>query len=172
MSWKEIGDKLRVQAEPERDLWPDIREELERGHAGARRSPEWLKLAAAVILGVLIAPWVWNVARQDEPAEGPTVPAALTVSHPWGQELYEPRAAVLAALDQRRDELAPETVRAIEENLRIIDSAILEIQEALAENPDDPSLNLQLAAKYQQEFEIVRRLMRRGASSQAPESRS
>ncbi len=60
-------------------------------------------------------------------------------------------------ITERRDQLDPETVRVIEENLRLIDRAIAQAQQALAQDPASTYLNEHLIATMQQKLEFLRR---------------
>ena len=58
-------------------------------------------------------------------------------------------------LDEQRDKLQPETVEKVERNLRIIDRAIDEIRQALAEDPGNEALERLLEASYGQKSALL-----------------
>ncbi len=66
--------------------------------------------------------------------------------------------SLLGILAQRREELPPQTVAALEENLRIIDHAIAEIYHAMENRADSHTLNLLLAETYRREAELLKQL--------------
>jgi len=149
--------------EPARDLWPGI-----TAHIGAsrrfgseppRRSAWWL--AAAALLGVALGVALMLPRQQAETvAARPRVAAeSLDVTLAgWEEEVRQHRTALLASLDGQRDRLPAESIRAVEENLHLIDDAIREIRDALERDPDNPQLNFLLADAYQQEVQLLKRL--------------
>lgn len=165
----------------DRDLWPGIAARLEeRGPAvvqlDARRAarPRFglslPQLAAAVVAALLIGVGgTWVALERGQPgvptvAEGPADPSGgpatspfVPVSESAGGSSYAAAVAELEAmLEQRRDRLDPETLRAVEQNLAIIDQAIGEIRAALEENPDDPYLNRHLATTMKRKVDVLR----------------
>ena len=70
------------------------------------------------------------------------------------------RDQLRASLDQRQDELSPETWSVVMDNLVVIDDAIGRIETALAENPDDGRLNRQLAVAYRRQIDLLQRATR------------
>lgn len=60
--------------------------------------------------------------------------------------------------DRRRSELDPETVRVVEENLAIIDAAILDAGRALEADPASGFLNTHLANAMRQKVDLLRRV--------------
>jgi anti-sigma factor RsiW len=165
--------ELPASIEPQRDLWLGIAARIEErkvARATFGRSTRRLLLAAAVVVAavgsVLIA---YTIGRQQaEPVVvrvDPT-PGVVTVGYgaaSFGNaeiEYREARAELLAALDQRREELSPETLAVVEDNLRVIDSAILRISEAIAEDPHNPHLTTQLASAYRRQIDLLQRANR------------
>jgi anti-sigma factor RsiW len=65
--------------------------------------------------------------------------------------------ALVQALDTRRTTLRPETVRIIEDNLKIIDDAIARSQVALEEDPSSADLAQLLSFAYETKLELLRR---------------
>lgn len=66
-------------------------------------------------------------------------------------------ADLAAALEARRSDLDPATVRIVEENLRVVDGAIREASEALAADPANPVLREFVVAGYEQKLDLLRR---------------
>ena len=143
---------------PGRDLWPAIEGKLGSGRAGlfsfGRRSagpgpnraaiswgwPAGLA-AAAVVLVALTASITMMLMRG-----GPEAPATRVAIAPAGEAVLASfRAAendylratedLRTALEQRRKDLAPETIELLEENLRLIDDAINQMWTALENDP-------------------------------------
>jgi hypothetical protein len=65
---------------------------------------------------------------------------------------------LLALLEERRAQLPPEVVAAVERNLAEIDRAISEIHVAFEEHPENPSLQFLLAETYRREADMLAQL--------------
>lgn len=168
---------------PERDLWPGIAARLEpRGPVVVplekersirhRFQASLPQLAAAVLAALLIGvAGAWYAFDRGQPGESgvPTVAREAVDSGAEGGSPYVPVsesatgpsyadavAELEAMLEQRRDQLDPETLRAVEENLAILDQAIAEIRSALAQDPDDPYLNRHLVTTMQRKVDVLR----------------
>lgn len=161
---------------PERDLWPDIRAQLDadrmRSIAAApatgrgRRLPVWTaRVAAAAILvagTALLTRWVSRpfdpvVAVVDSsaivPAVVPTVVPAVD-----GLASYEHSAAELTvALEKRAARLDPATLEVLARSMRTIDNAIAEARAALARDPASPTVRGYVEAVYRQKIDFLRR---------------
>lgn len=123
---------LPREVEPSRDLWPEIRERLEPAAGAARGLPSrWLLgLAAAAILVVGFA-----AGLMLRPAPEPD-PSILLASYQEAEAEYRRITRDLQGrMAARRDDLSPETLAIVEENLRIIDEAIQEVRTALEKDP-------------------------------------
>jgi anti-sigma factor RsiW len=171
-----LAAALPREKAPARDLWPGIADEIARRRRFAvfssvpRRPALWLgalAAAAAVVVAVRVLP------PRDTPpgprVAGPTPgtlvqPAALGGGVPAFAEAerqYQRAAAeLMAALDTRRASLSPETTAAIDENLRVIDTALAEIRAALERDPDSPRLGHLLASTHEKKIEALRRVLR------------
>jgi len=92
------------------------------------------------------------------PARAGDTAAAATVS--WVSRAdpnYDARVAELRkAIDQGGGRLDPNTVRVIEKNLQIIDTAIGEARRALAADPASPYLNVHLADTMRRKLQLLR----------------
>ncbi len=74
----------------------------------------------------------------------------------YGQAITE----LNRTLRTRRDQLAPVTVRAIEENLHAIDRAIRDAQVALAADPGDQKPVYTILAMYRRKIDLLQRAVR------------
>jgi len=160
----------RAQA-PARDLWPEIAARVGRRRVLPFAPRRWgtpaLVAAAAAVVAVVSAV---GLSRVTGPATGPSPHTAVATGHPasaGGEGLeaaeaeYERAAAALmAALEQRRGSLSPETVAAVEENVRTIDAALAQVRAALLEHSDDRRLVFLLASTHQRKLEVLRRVVR------------
>lgn len=157
-SLKAAAAALPDSLEPGRDLWPGIEGKLGARRAGlfsfgARRSapgehrtsmawgwPAGLA-AAAVVLVALTATITMVVMRngtEPAPSRAAIAPAggAVLASYREAESEYLRATEDLrVVLEQRRGDLAPETVALLEENLRVIDEAINQMWTALENDP-------------------------------------
>jgi hypothetical protein len=137
---------------PPTDLWPQIRARLRRPEQRSRRSWPWaaggLLMAAAATLVVLADP-PWT-----EPQ--PTVTDELAA---WEDTVRGATTELEAALAARQDEMDPETLAIVTRNLRIIDAAIEETREALAQKPSDEAGRAALAALHQHKLQLLRQVV-------------
>ena len=162
---------------PRADLWSGIAARIGVSRPGvasisehrARRRIAFTlpQLAAASIALVLMsAGGAWLALSRASsrdiamtvPARAGDTAAAATVS--WvsrADPKYDARVAELRkALDQGRGRLDSNTVRVIEKNLQIIDSAIDEARRALAADPANQYLNVHLADTMRRKLELLR----------------
>jgi anti-sigma factor RsiW len=174
-----LASALPREIEPPTDLWPDIRTRIRRtalpstGRAAGSRSlwnsfvhdRGWLAAAAVLLIvasSVMTALFLRPnndsvVQRPDtvEPAPGSQrAPVVRTVSDDYDR-LDRELAQLLAG---ERGKMQPETVAKVERNLAIIDAAIAEIRQALAEDPGNDALLQLLKASYGQKSALVRQV--------------
>jgi anti-sigma factor RsiW len=174
------GAKALDDRPPATDLWSGIAERIgvAPGEAGvadleAHRRSRVAQLrqrrltfslpqlaAASIALMVLSAGTAWMVSRSGDAGEQlssegaiqPTAAAGFTASS------YEAAIAELERIiDESRERLDTATVRVIAENLMIIDQAIWQAQNALAQDPASEYLNEHLAATKRQKLEFLMR---------------
>lgn len=157
---------LPPSLEPEVDLWSGIAErigagdELGRRRAAAQRRMRtvgWIAaVAAALLVGVGLGRLLPGEVETVAPvAQLPAASAALLAS--YEQPEYDEAVAELEMLlETMRDELEPETVAVVEENLAIIDTAIAEARAALMEDPVNEQLHMHLADTMQRKLRLLR----------------
>jgi len=150
---------------PTRDLRSDMWAQADRKTLWTWRYP---LAAAAVVLIALSSTITVLVLRPDQ---GPTI--TVTESQPvpsvdlvrlereYSQEVED----LQRALRQNREALSPETVRILEENLRIIDAAIQEARTALANDPQSGMLGELLRSAYQKKVELLKQAARSSAQT-------
>jgi len=159
---------------PPAGLWSGIEGRIRRPRsldaapAGARSRRAYVWLAAAAILLVVASSAITALvlgrtdatvaSRSDStPARddsGTGAPGFRTV-----RDEYERMDRDLAALlEAQREKLAPETVAKVERNLDIIDQAIGEIRQALAEDPGNKALQQLLKASYGHKAALLRQV--------------
>jgi hypothetical protein len=176
---KEMGDLPR-EAEPSRDLWPQIEWRIGR-EAGAVRGaegpapsdvkrrrqitlPAWQLLAASITLALVSGGVVWVALSGGIRDSGPvaSVPMDESLAQPAGwetalDEYHDAVSDLEEVLEVGRDVLDPETVRILEENLQAIDSAINEAQAALAQDPGSKVLRRFLAENLRRKIDLLHR---------------
>lgn len=171
-----MGD-LPVEAEPARDLWPQIAWRIEGSRAKgpvpvedqpakpklSRRVnlPAWQLMAASVALIVISGSSVWAFlsGRLDPGELQDTVPQSPGQFVGWEDSYggYDEAVADLeSVLEKGREVLDPETVRVLEENLRTIDLAIQEAEAALTQDPASSVLQRFLADSLRKKIYLLR----------------
>jgi anti-sigma factor RsiW len=157
---------------PGRDLWAGIEERLDEARPSRGRvwtMAGWgagLAAAAGVVLALSAtlggpAPPASSSPRPSGTAS--LAPVALGTEEPvMAAERAYARAAVelMAALQEQRDRLPPETLASLERDLRSIDAALLQVQLALASDPANPRLNHLLASTHQKKVEMLQQVLR------------
>ncbi len=157
---------------PERDLWPQIRAEIEKTPIVApvrREQATWFRLAATVLLVLATSLVTYYVTRQSmQPPVAKTAPETLPtpnlISQPAGfsfghEQLGAGYVNARAELDKRFKERVaalPAADRAkVERNLADLRRAADEISATLARNPSDPLLQDLLMSTYQSELQLL-----------------
>lgn len=170
--WAEIAPRLGAQAPPE---WAEDPVDA-RGPAvvplrRTRSLPGWMLAAASVALVVAsslvtlrLAPGRGDAVAERDPAAPPAAvsaaPTALVAFRPAEREYERAIGELTEVLEERRAELAPETVRVVEENLEVIDRAIAESRAALAADPASRALARMLAGAYDAKLGVLRHAVR------------
>jgi negative regulator of sigma E activity len=157
---------------PERDLWSQIRAEIEKTPIAAPVSPlqsNWFRLAAAVLLVLATSFVTYYVTRQSlQQPVAQTAPEALPAPQVTSQpasfsfgpdRLGASYANARAELDKRFQEriasLPPVDRAKVEKNLADLRRAAAEISATLAEHPSDPLLQDLLMSTYQSELQLL-----------------
>lgn len=160
--------------EPAQDLWPAIAARLSADQPATvaarplkrRVSFSVSQLAAASVLLMLVsAGTMYMLVSNDEAA-----PLAAVQQQPTGASATAVRTVTRnyeAAVDEletvlyeNREQLDTATVRVIEQNLAVIDRAILEARAALNQEPANPYLTKYLDAAMQRKVQLLRRATR------------
>jgi hypothetical protein len=125
-------------------------------------SARWTLAAAAAVLVILSsAVTALLIERRDD---GPAFIATDASALVPPVELDRVEARFVSAtselervLNAQRSSLSPETVRILEENLAIIDAALVEARAALRADPGNPVLSEILMATYEMKLDLLRR---------------
>lgn len=159
---------------PQRDLWPQIRAEIEKTPIAAptavhRTQSTWFRLAAGVVLVLGTSFVTYYVTRESMRTQvaqvtPEAVPAPQVIGQPasfsfGSQRLGTGYTNARAELDKRFQErlasLPPAARVKVENNLADLRRAAAEISRTLAENPSDPLLQDLLISTYQSELQLL-----------------
>ena len=165
---------LPEDVRPERDLWPQIRAEIEKTPIAApapesRTQSTWFRLAAAVVLMLgtsFVTYYLTRESMQQPVAENSTEPVpapqlgGTPASFSFGAEhLGAGYLNARAELDKRYQErlaALPAADRAkVEKNLADLRHAADEISATLKQHPSDPLLQDLLMSTYQSELQLL-----------------
>jgi hypothetical protein len=154
------ASQLPQSIEPDRDLWEGIVSRIETEAAPnvvsfPGRARVVLKRGLAVAAGFMVISTVAFYAL-TEPYEKPTT---LTVETPevdlLKHEYESAKTVLLNALEERREELPEDVLATVEENLSIIENAMVDIGRALEDHPDDPKLKQMLQSARQTDLDVL-----------------
>lgn len=184
--------ELPSQLTPQRDLWPAIEKRLAANAGGdqsrdnsatgaanatARGGHGHLWGLAATVLLVATASLTTFVATrahygapdmdntmaqlsEDAPTLRPASASVLPVDYTMA------RGELMAILEDSLERLDPATRRVVEGNLREIRAALRTIELALADNPDNASLQQLLVTTSQQEMSLLKSVQRLAQTAQ------
>ena len=179
------GSLPRAIAPPD-DLWPAIQARVQpagssahpgstgRGEGVATRTRalpiprsrrEYAVMAAAALFLIVVTSGItMRVVRDDRPvASAPGVRVVDSIGGQWhfravSAEYDRLDRDLARRLDEQREKLQPETIEKVERNLLIIDRAIGEIRQALAEDPYNEALEQLLKASYGQKSALLQQV--------------
>jgi len=159
---------------PQRDLWPQIRAEIEKTPIAAptlanRAQSTWFRLAAGVVLVLGSSFVTYYITRESMQAQvvqvtPEAVPAPQVMGQPasfsfgsqrLGADYTNARAELDKRFQQRLASLPPAARAKVESNLADLRRAAAEISSTLAENPSDPLLQDLLMSTYQSELQLL-----------------
>ena len=161
-----------LDREPAADLWTGIAARIASGQPeqpatapGRRRLSFSVPqlIAASIVLMLMSAGTMYMMVTTETIAPVATSPQPVAADQPVGavrQVTNNYDAAVTeleAALERNRSRLDTATVRVIEQNLAIIDRAIMEARTALGQEPANPYLSKYLDAAMQRKVQLLRR---------------
>ncbi|MDJ0751023.1 MAG: hypothetical protein QNJ11_16170 [Woeseiaceae bacterium] len=156
--------QLSREISPERDLWPGIAEAIEPAPRRSRWTP-MLAQAAAVVLLVGASSGITYFLTVGSGAPDTRISPELVFEqasfgndYNLGPEFQQARNGLRAELDAEMARLSPEARENIQANLDLIHEAIVEVNAALAEQPDNVVLQQKLLRAYREELTLLRRV--------------
>ena len=164
----QLAREMPRDVQPDNDLWPGIASAISEDRA--IRGTGWPRMfaqaAAVLVLIGASSGLTWLTLQNDdsvvvvqngnpglvfEPVSG-----SFGSQYALGPEFQDARDGLLSSLDEELDKLEPETRIDIEKNIETIRTAIMEINKALAEQPDNALLQELLINAYREELLILR----------------
>jgi hypothetical protein len=162
---------MEREAEPSTDLWPGIRARLKpRPSAWSRvRRPLRdllpgygfrLKPSFAVVAGVTLLVAAAFLLVRSRPISPPevlvvTAPGTVTTNAGDANPEYYDRLAVLRSRAHAQLTHDPRVMEVLEQNLQVLDMAIAQYADALAEQPGDERLRSRIEAARQRKMELL-----------------
>lgn len=167
--------RLPAEVAPQRDLWPQIRAEIDATprarpamEPGRRLQATWFRLAAGVVLVLATSLTTYLVTRESMQRQiagaSQSLPAPQLNVQPagfsfGGEQLgaayLRARADLDESFQQRLASLPPAARAKVERNLAELRRAAAEISATLAEHPSDPLLQDLLMSTYQSELQLL-----------------
>ncbi len=160
--------QLATEIAPQRDLWPGIAEAIEPQPRRSRFSPIFAPMfaqAAAVVLLVGASSMITYLLVKDSSAPVMQVApefvfeqASFGRDYHLGAGFQAARNGLRAELDAEMARLSPEAREDVQANLDLIHKAIVDINMALKQEPDNVMLQQKLLRAYREELTLLRRV--------------
>ena len=154
---------LSTDISPQSDLWPGIEAAIKQPKV-SRWTPRLAQAAAVVLLIGASSGLTW-LTTKDQVQIVEVVPAGLVFEqasfggrYALGVGYQEAHRDLQAQLDTELQRLSPKVRQEVETNLAMIRGAIGQINEALAEEPDNPLLQELLLQTYREELALMQRV--------------
>jgi hypothetical protein len=165
--------KLPPGITPHRDLWPGIAQAIAAEKASPSRGrPGWnrpfAQAAAVLLLAGGSSGVTWLAMKQDlqpistqpsaEALQFQSVAGNFGSQYHLGPDFLDARNELAARLDDELERLSPETRAEVRQNLDTIRAAIVEINAALAREPNNALLQGLLMNAYRDELAVMSRV--------------
>ena len=173
--------ELATEVRPERDLWPGIEQTISQPAIPARTvwNNVWAQAAAVLLLvggssGVTYLALTDGAETVSPVAEGPTLifesaSASFGSMYHLGPDYQDARRSLAVKVNEEMNRLSAEERADVQKNIDFIRTAIEDINEALAAEPDNELLQKLLLDTYREELNLMIRVdeitsaaMRRG----------
>jgi len=159
----QAAKSLATEVSPQRDLWPGIEEAIQAPRR-PRRVPMFAQ-AAAVVLLVGASSAITYIAVKDQPQATLQMTPELMFEqtafggrYNLGPNFQDARDILAAQADEELQRLSPELRAEVERSLEQVHQAIFDINQALAEQPDNALLQAKLLMAYREELSVLRRV--------------
>jgi hypothetical protein len=154
------ASQLPLSMEPERDLWEGIAAQIESPASSnvtqfPSRSRVYLRHGLAIAASFIMVTGVAFFTLTKPTPPGPDLPEGDPVAEAFEEDYVAAKDVLLAALEERREELPEDILATVEENLSIIEDAMVDINRALVEHPDDPKLKQMLQSARQTDLDVL-----------------
>ncbi len=154
--------ELARDVAPRRDLWPDIRRDIEQTRHSL--APYWWVAAVAGIAASVAGVSTWVVMHRLQGGGIPVVAQSGPSSYAGAFELTDARyvaarSELRTTFEARVAQLDPATRATIETNLAVIRQAHEDIRRALASQPDSPLLQQLWESTWRDEFDLYNRVV-------------
>lgn len=153
--------QLATEISPERDLWPDIIAEI-TAPKRSRWTPMFAQAAAIVLLVGASSAVTYVAVKNDNIPVVSIAPelvfeqASFGGNYHLGPGFQDARNGLRAELDVELARLSAETRSDIQANLEMIHKAIVDINAALEQEPDNVLLQQKLLRAYREELTLLR----------------
>jgi hypothetical protein len=152
------------------ELWPSIRARIENEKivplesSQASRRRRWPTIRHLAALGALAAGAMLTVVLLRpshrvpvEPITASSDSMALRLVADSVKSYEDETRILLNRLEVQRALMRPDAVESIDRDLKVIDDAIAELKQAIANDPRNPALRHLLAASYRQKIDLLKR---------------
>lgn len=159
----EAAGQLATEISPERDLWSGIAEAIE-SPAPRRWSPIFAQAAAVVLLVGASSAVTYVTTKNSNPGTRISTPDMIFEQTSFGNRynlgpgFQDARNGLVADLEAELQRLSPESKETIEANLGLINDAIVGMNEALTNDPENIILQERLLRMYREELTLLRRV--------------
>lgn len=157
-----LAKRLATEISPDSDLWPGVAAAI-----ATPSRPRWMPVfaqAAAVVLLIGASSAVTYVAVKGQQVPVVQVSPELIFeqaafgNHNLGPGFQDARSALVAEFDVELARLSPEARDEVEKSLGIVREAIVDISDALGQDPDNVLLQERLLRAYRDELSLLRRV--------------
>ena len=165
-----MASRLERDVEPGTDLWPGIEAAIAEGgqeRGGVSPWTRYLAQAAAIVIliGGSSGLTYLAVGGGGTVSDGQVSVVPLTAArasfgdrYTLGPDFHDARSDLESRLESELARLSPEARAEVEDNMQTIRAAIEEINQALANEPDNTLLQELLLSSYQEELALMRNI--------------
>lgn len=98
-------------------------------------------------------------------AENSSADATAPLSEEAAEAYRTAKTELRSALEERQEEIDPEVMAPVKENLNILEKAVVDILAALADDPDNESLRRLLVQAYENEVGLLKKALHLGGDT-------